>query len=217
MPSNATKSRAAKRAAAKARAEAAKKARLEAAAAQDAPKPFDMLAHFKDLPTSAEALEDYQGFESGSLQHLWIRRATLKAGFRAQSDSDATYIDFFGAAPELRASIISDMHSHHEVGHTIGVADDVVNGDAGVSRQLAIASVKRAREDGTLVPTDLDCHPDRTGPVIATVDAAAFDAEGKPTAGYDDTAWTAIMKLPNPLVVERQEAADAELAEQAAA
>ena len=71
MPSNATKSRAAKRAAAKARSEAAKKARLEAAAAQeDAPKLFDMLAHFKDLPTSAEALEDYQGFESGSLQHL---------------------------------------------------------------------------------------------------------------------------------------------------
>ena len=115
MPSSA-KSRALKRAAAKARAEANKKARLEAAAAkEDSPKQFEMRTHFKGLPVSSEALEDYRSFEDGSKEHLWIRLATLKAGFRAQSDTDAIYVDFFEASPEMRAVIMNDMESHHEV------------------------------------------------------------------------------------------------------
>ena len=152
MPS--TKSRAAKRAATKRAAEAAKKARLEEAAApKDAPKMFNKATHYEGLPASEEAMEGYVGFENGSLQALWIRLASLKPGFRAQGDAEAEYVSFFDATPEMRAWVIAKDAAHHGVGHTIAVADDVVKGDASASRNLAMASIKRGRQDGTLAPT----------------------------------------------------------------
>ena len=171
-----------------------------AGAAKAAPKVFELHLHLQGLPPAEAAMQLWQDFKDGKTDVLNVRVVELVAtdGFRLQTVNEK-FVNFFSLDADQRARIIAGMDAHHAVGHTIVITSDVV-GDASQALVLARESVSRALENETLIPTMVDAGS-ATGPVLASVPAALLDK-----AAYDDTAWQAAMKEPNPLVVEQRAA-----------
>ena len=169
-------------------------------AKQVAAKVFRPHPHIQGLPSADDAMQLWQDFQSGKTDVLNVRIVDLDAldDLRLQ-DCNKRFVNFFTLDADARARIIAGMDAHHAVGHTIAIASDVV-GNSAQALVLARESVSRALETGVLVPTMVDAGTDM-GPVLASVPATLLDE-----AAYDDTAWQAAMKEPNPLVVEQQAA-----------
>ena len=165
-----------------------------------AAKVFRPHPHLQGLASADDAMQLWQDFQSGKTDVLNVRIVDLDAldDFRLQ-DCNKRFVNFFTLDADARARIIAGMDAHHAVGHTIAIASDVV-GNSAQALVLARESVSRALETGVLVPTMVDAGTDM-GPVLASVPAALLDE-----AAYDDAAWQAAMKEPNPLVVEQQAA-----------
>ena len=171
-----------------------------AGAAKATPKAFESHQHLLRLPPAEVALQLWTDFNDGKTDVLNVRVVEQDAtdGFRVQT-ANTKFVNFFTLDSDQRARIITGMDAHHAVAHTIVIASDVV-GDASQALVLARQSVSRALENNTLIPTMVDAGA-TTGPVLASVPAALLEP-----AAYDDTAWQAAMKVPNPLVGELQAA-----------